>query len=143
MTKSKKILASALLLCLTLLFATGCEKLSLRNLTGDWDFAGDSFASVETDCFAFVYPIQMTVGEEARTFNNAQELDQFCEEIANAGDDTPEPAFVYPLDIIRTGQEAPTTLNRDEEMDEVFAECYGSDCEDDENESGGDDPGDV
>lgn len=99
------------------------------------ELGGEDFTWSEGECFEFVYPVELEVNGERVSVANAEELDKLCEE--DTGEE--EATFIYPLDILREGSDTPTTLENDDQMDEIFFDCFGFDCPDD-NDDNDEDP---
>ena len=129
MISIKRLFLAATLFALIGVTMTGCSFLDNNPADDQGDF-GDDFSFAEGECFEFVYPIQVEFNGEAQEVPNAEALDALCEQ-----DETGDAlTFVYPVQITLEGATDPIILENDEQMDEIFYDCYGDECPDDYDE---------
>ncbi|MEM1321830.1 MAG: hypothetical protein AAGG75_16340 [Bacteroidota bacterium] len=83
------------------------------------------------DCFSFNYPLTIvfpdaTTAEASDDENLAMIVDQWYD--ANPSSEE-EPDFSYPISVTLQEDGSTRTINNSEELDELFVDCYGEECE--------------
>lgn len=132
-----------LALCIGL---TACDEDTLGDLLGDENHQENFFSmfdemdEVELDCVEFVFPITIAQPDGSTTVvNDEEELEQA---IINAMGNETYPDIVFPIQILDEDDQ-PQTIATDEELCELFMECFEEweddedddcDCHDDEEE---------
>ncbi len=119
-------------LAIALFTFTSCEKSEIENHLYDAGLIeGLAEASGENECFDFVYPLMVNMPDgSTQTIANKEGWEVIKKWDEKKGE---EFSFQYPIDVIVDG--ATTTVNSEEEMDEVGKDCFG----DDDKEDWGDD----
>lgn len=131
MISFKNVIVFAALFGFLAIGMTGCELMHMEDaLNEDGQVFDEDFSFADGECFEFVYPVQVEFKGEQISVASAEELDQLCEQETEED----EIRFVYPLQILREGATTPETLENDEQLDEVFFDCFPNDCPIDDEE---------
>ena len=131
MISFKNVIVFAALFGFLAIGMTGCELMHMEDaFNEDGQVFDEDFSFADGECFEFVYPVQVEFRGEQVSVASAEELDQLCEQETEED----EIQFVYPLQILREGATTPETLENDEQLDEVFFDCFSIDCPIDDEE---------
>lgn len=86
----------------------------------DWDDCDelDDFS----DCFTFVYPFSVTLGEETISIGSDEDLNAAFDRLEDEDEDV-DVELVYPISVVLTSDNTTVMVNSDEELDEIWDSC--------------------
>lgn len=143
MNNSKKLFSLVPILLCLLVFTTGCEQLNLNELLSEAEAADEMMLSPEfaaEECFAFDFPVSIAQADASQTFANADELDVFLMTLDR--EDRRNWDFVLPVTLTLAGETGTQTIQTEEDLRAIFAECRGhrkGDCNRDDDDDEDDD----
>lgn len=149
MILSTKNLSAVLMLFLFSAFMTSCEKdesltqVNQRNSSSNTTSklmgrSGDPNSQNDSVCFALVYPVQINFPDGSNaSVNSDGELEAAVEAWYTAqGEDAEDPTFEFPVSVT-LGDGTQQTLQNEDELEDLFLECFDYDDWDDECPGGG------